>query len=160
MDDRPAAIAASEAPPRNKIGNYPAPFAARMAGRTKRPLGDIFGLKSFGVNLTRLAPGAVSALHHRHSRQDEFVYVLEGEPTLYTDTGEMHLRPGMIAGFCADGTAHHLENKTNRDCVILEIGDRADGDQVSYPDDDIQAVLGKDGRWQFARKNGTPYDKS
>jgi len=128
-----------------------------MAGRIKHPLGDIFGLKNFGVNLTRLRPGAVSALHHRHSQQDEFVYVLEGEPTLFTDLGETRLRPGMVAGFAAGGTAHHLENRTDRDCVILEIGDRTSGDEVGYPTDDIEAVMGDDGRWRFAHKNGEPY---
>ena len=84
----PLAIAAVAAPPRTKPTNYPEPFASRMAGREKRPLGDLFGLTNFGANLTRLAPGAVSALRHAHSRQDEFVYVLAGQPTLVTDAGE------------------------------------------------------------------------
>ena len=157
MTDLPIAITASQAAPRTRPSNYPEPFASRMAGRIKHPLGDMFGLKNFGVNLTRLRPGAVSALHHRHSKQDEFIYVLEGEPTLFTDAGETRLRPGSVAGFAAGGTAHHLENRTDRDCVILEIGDRTSGDEVGYPIDDIQAVLGDDGRWRFAHKDGEPY---
>jgi uncharacterized cupin superfamily protein len=148
---------ASDAAPRTKASNYPEPFASRMAGRVKHPLGDLFGLKNFGVNLTRLAPGAVSALHHRHSQQDEFIYVIKGEPTLFTDAGEMQLRPGMVAGFAANGTAHHLENRTGQDCVILEAGDRAKGDEVSYPTDDIQAVMGEDGKWQYSHKDGKAY---
>ncbi len=96
-----------------------------MAGREKRPLGDRFGLAAFGVNHTRLAPGGQSALHHRHSKQDEFIYVLEGEPTLVSDDGETQLRPGMCAGFAAGGGAHHLENRTSRDVVILEVGESA-----------------------------------
>ncbi len=154
---RLAAIEAAAAPPRTKPSNYPEPFASRMAGREKRPLGDLFGLKSFGVNLTRIAPGRVSALHHRHSLQDELVYVLEGTPTLVTDDGDVPLRPGMCAGFAANGPAHHLENRTGQDVVVLEIGDRSQGDRVAYPADDIQAVLGPDGKWQFAHKNGAPY---
>ena len=157
MSDKPAAVVAGDAPLRSKPSNYPEPFASRMAGRVKRPLGDLFGLKSFGVNLTQLAPGAVSTLHHRHSRQDEFIFVLEGEPTLFTDLGEMQLRPGMAAGFPARGTAHHLENRTERDCVILEVGDRTAGDEVTYPTDDIRAVMGDDGKWRFAHKDGTSY---
>jgi uncharacterized cupin superfamily protein len=155
--DKPVAIGASDAPPRTKPSNYPEPFASRMAGRVKRPLGDLFGIKSFGVNLTRLPPGAVSALHHQHSRQDEFIYVVEGDPTLFTDAGELQLHPGMVAGFSAAGTAHHLENRTARDCVILEVGDRAEGDEVKYPTDDIQAMMGDDGKWKFAHKDGKPY---
>jgi uncharacterized cupin superfamily protein len=157
MSNKPAALVAADAPPRTKPSNYPEPFASRMAGRVKRSLGDLFGLKSFGVNLTRLPPGAVSALHHQHSRQDEFIYVVDGEPTLFTDAGETQLRPGMVAGFAASGTAHHLENRTDRDCVILEVGDRAQGDEVSYPTDDIQAVMGEDGKWRFTHMDGTPY---
>jgi uncharacterized cupin superfamily protein len=157
MTDHPAALVASEASPRLKPSNYPEPFASRMSGRLKRPLGELFGLKSFGVNLTRLSPGAVSALHHRHSRQDELIYVLEGEPTLFTDAGEMQLYPGMVAGFAANGTAHHLENHTEQDCVILEVGSRPEGDEVRYPTDDIQAVMGDDGTWRFSHKSGEAY---
>jgi uncharacterized cupin superfamily protein len=84
---KPVAVVAADAAPRGRASNYPEPFASRMAGRVKRPLGDLFGLGNFGVNLTTLAPGAVSSLRHAHSRQDEFVYILEGEPTLVTDGG-------------------------------------------------------------------------
>ena len=55
------------------------------------------------------------------------------------------------------GTAHHLENRTERGGVLLEVGDRAQGDKVSYPTDDIQAVMGDDGKWRFTHKDGTPY---
>ena len=151
------AITAGTAPPRARPSNYPEPFLSRMAKREKRPLGDLFGLKSFGVNLTRLSPGGESALLHHHSRQDEFVYILEGEPTLVTDTGEVILAPGMCAGFPARGVAHQLVNRTEKDVVYLEIGDRADGDMVSYPNDDLQAVLGVDGKWKVAHKDGRSY---
>jgi uncharacterized cupin superfamily protein len=154
----PKAIRALDAPPRAKASSYPEPFASRMKGREKRPLGDVFGLANFGVNLTRLGPGAVSALRHAHSRQDEFVYILEGRPTLVTDAGETTLEPGMCAGFKAGtGDAHHLENRTASDVLYLEIGDRTPGDSAVYPDDDLQAVMGTDGKWRFTRKDGTAY---
>jgi uncharacterized cupin superfamily protein len=153
----PLAIHAAAAPPRTKPSNYPEPFFSRMSKREKRPLGDIFGLKNFGVNLTRLAPAGESALLHRHSKQDEFIYILEGRPTLITDVGEVILGPGMCAGFPASGKAHHLINRTDCDVVYLEIGDRTAGDEGFYPSDDIQASLGLGGKWVFCRKNGTPY---
>lgn len=153
----PLAIAAESAPPRAVSSNYPEPFRSRMAGRLKRPLGDVFGLSNFGVNLTRLAPGASSSLMHRHTKQDEFVYILQGEPVLATDEGEAQLKPGMCAGFAAGGRAHHLINRSDRDVVYLEIGDRTKGDSGSYPNDDLLAVLGPDGKWQFTHKDGTPY---
>jgi uncharacterized cupin superfamily protein len=158
MSDRPIAIEAAAAPPRARQTNYPEPFASRMAGREKRPLGDVFGLTNIGVNLTRLRPGGVTALHHAHSRQDELVYVLEGEPTLVTDAGETPLRPGMCAGFKAgSGVAHHLVNRGDADVVLLEVGDRTPGDTGVYPRDDIAAELGPDGKWRFVHKDGRPY---
>ncbi|MDQ8700806.1 cupin domain-containing protein [Hyphomicrobium sp. LHD-15] len=153
----PLAIAAAEAPLRTKPSNYPEPFFSRMARRDKRPLGDLFGLKNFGVNLTTLHPGGESALLHLHSRQDEFVYILEGKPTLVTDAGEIALHPGMCAGFPAQGIAHHLVNRTDANVVYLEIGDRTPGDEGSYPQDDLKAALSSDGTWAFTHKDGTPY---
>jgi uncharacterized cupin superfamily protein len=157
MKDLPVALIAAEAAPRSKPTNYPPELAARVAGRVKRTLGDLFGLRNFGVNLTRLGPGAQSALHHKHSKQDELVYVLEGNPTLVTDAGETALAPGMCAGFAAGGTAHHLVNRTSDDVVYLEVGDRTPGDACTYPNDDVQASLGPDGAWRFTRKDGSPY---
>ena len=152
------AVQAVEVLARNKPSNYPEPFASRMVGREKRPLGDFFGLTNFGVNLTRLPPGAVSALRHAHTRQDEFVYILQGRPSLCTDEGRMQLSPGMCAGFKAGaGNAHHLVNETDEDAVYLEVGDRIPGDQGSYPDDDLNASL-VDGKWRFVHKDGSPYE--
>jgi uncharacterized cupin superfamily protein len=154
----PTAIQAQDAPPRSKPSNYPAPFAARMGGREKRALGEVFGLSNFGVNLTRLAPGAISALRHAHSKQDEFVYILEGHPTLVTDAGATPLSPGMCAGFRAgSGDAHQLINQTMDAVLYLEVGDRTPGDEGLYPDDDLKALLQADSSWKFVHKDGSPY---
>ena len=150
-------INACDAAQRTRPSNYPKPFASLMQGRTKRPLGDLFNLKNFGVNLVHLPPGSLSALHHSHSLQDEFIYVLEGHPTLFRGDESVQLAPGMIAGFPAKGLAHHLENKTDTLCVVLEVGDRSVGDSVTYPSDDIQAVTAVDGTWHFVHKDGSPY---
>ena len=153
----PVALLTADAPARSVRSNYPEPFASRMAGRDKRPLGEAFGLKNFGVNLTRLAPGGSSALRHAHTKQDEFVYILEGRPTLLTDAGRTALKPGMCAGFKAGtGDAHCLVNETEEEVVYLEIGDRTEGDSVDYPDDDL-AVVTIDGRRRAAHKDGRPY---
>lgn len=154
---QPIAIVAAEAPPRERPSIYPEAFSDVVSGRQKHPLGDLFGLQNFGVNLTRLIPGAATALRHAHARQDEFIFVLSGEPTLITNAGEMGLKAGMCAGFgSATGDAHQLVNHTQSEVVILEVGDRTPGDSVTYPDDDLRAVL-LDGKWQFTHKDGTPY---
>lgn len=150
------AIVASEVPQRSSASNYPEPFASRMAGRTKRALGDEFRLRNFGVNLTTLAPGARSALHHCHSAQDEFVYILSGEAVIVSDATETIALAGMCAGFRANGPAHHLENRSDGPVIYLEIGDRASEDEVSYPADDLVGLRTTEG-WRFTRKNGTPY---
>jgi uncharacterized cupin superfamily protein len=156
----PKAIKAAEIPPRARPSGYPEPFVSRVKGREKRALGDVFGLQNFGVNLTRLAPGAQSSLRHAHTKQDEFVYILEGRPTLVTNDGETQLDPGMCAGFKAGtGDAHHLHNRTLSEVLYLEIGDRTPGDGATYPDDDLQAVLGTDGKWRYTRKDGTAYQE-
>jgi uncharacterized cupin superfamily protein len=153
----PFAVTAAEVPARSRPFVYPEAFASRMAGREKRQLGDLFGLKNFGVNLTRLAPNAVSALRHAHTKQDEFVYILQGRPTLHTDEGRTQLSPGMCAGFKAGtGNGHCLINETAEEVVYLEVGDRTPGDEGSYPDDDLKALL-VDGKWRFVHKNGVPY---
>ena len=137
--------------------NYPDAFKPRVAGRAKRKLGDALGLKNFGVNLTTIKPGGASALRHWHLKQDEFVYILEGELVLVTDGGEQLLTAGMAAGFPAgkpDG--HCLINRSDRDAVYLEVGDRSVGDGGRYPDDDLEANA-IPGGWTFTHKDGRPY---
>ena len=156
-EERPIALQADTVAPRVKPSNYPEPFASRMTRREKRQLGDRFGLRNFGVNLTGLQPGGESALLHRHSAQDEFIYILEGTPTLVTDRGDVEMSPGMCAGFAAGGIAHQLVNRSNQPVVYLEIGDRSPGDSATYPLDDIKAELGPDGKWIFTHKDGSSY---
>jgi uncharacterized cupin superfamily protein len=151
-----APLIASEAPLRASRSNYPEPFASRLHGRFKRPLGELFGLKNFGVNVTTLEPGAISALQHQHSQQDEFVYVLDGELVLVSGMNEWVMSAGWCVGFPAGGNSHHLENRSSRPATYLEIGDRAAGDVVSYPCDDLVAVL-DGGTWRFTHKNGERY---
>jgi len=154
----PVALIAAEVPARIRPSVYPEPFASRMVGREKRALGDLFGLTNFGVNLTRLAPNAVSALRHAHTKQDEFVYILQGRPTLHTDEGRTQLSPGMCAGFKAGtGNGHCLINETTEEVIYLEVGDRTPGDQGSYPDDDLKALL-VEGKWKFVHKDGKRYE--
>ena len=137
---------------------YPAPFDAPCAPRTKQRLGDTAGLTDFGVNLLRLPPGAWSSQRHWHSAEDEFVFILEGEVTLVTGAGEETLKAGDSAGFKAglpDG--HHLQNRSPRVAVVLEIGSRkVAGDEVEYPDIDLRLLKERAG---FAHKDRTPYPK-
>lgn len=137
--------------------NYPESLRSKVAGRVKQRLGDAVGLKNFGINLVTLEPGSCSALRHWHTRQDEFIYVLEGEITLVTDAGEQVLTPGMAAGFPAgEANGHQLVNRSDVVVKYLEIGDRTPNDTATYPDDDLVAQAGPHG-WIFTHKDGSPY---
>jgi uncharacterized cupin superfamily protein len=138
---------------------YPEQFTHVVAGRSRKRLGVAAGLDQFGVNLTTLKPGAASALRHWHDKEDELVYVLEGELLLIEDGGEISLGPGDAAGFKAGATnGHHLLNKSNRDAIYLEIGTRSKRERVEYSDDDLVAVRDETGG-RYLHKDGKPYPK-
>lgn len=137
---------------------YPLPFAKLVEGRTKRRLGDEFGLSVFGVNLTELAPGSVSALLHHHEKQDEFIYVVAGTPTLVLGEREYPLQPGDCCGFKAgSGIGHQLVNRSEAPVLYLEVGDRTRNDAVTYPNDDLAVAMDENGAWVVSHKDGTPY---
>ncbi len=145
-----------DAAPTVRGARYPPPYDRNCAERLRRRVGDLAGLTQFGVNLTRLSPGCWSSQRHWHTAEDEFVFVVEGEVVLVTDAGTEILRAGDCAGFkagIADG--HHLQNRSQSDAVILEIGTRQPGeDEVLYPDIDLKALKGRSG---YVHRNGEPY---
>lgn len=137
---------------------YPEPYASLVKGRLKRKLGEFFGLTNFGINLTHLSPGAISALAHNHSKQDEFILILEGTVTLVLGKEEFVLNPGDCYGFKAGtGIAHQLINQTQESVTYLEIGDRTEGDEVEYPNDDLKATQLSNGLWKLTHKDGSAY---
>jgi uncharacterized cupin superfamily protein len=140
-------------------GVYPEPWRGVTEGRAKTALGDVVGLTQFGVNLTRLKPGAASALRHWHEAEDEFVYVLEGEIMLIEGGGTTVLQPGDAAGFKAGVANGHLVNKSQRDAVYLEVGTRAARERADYPDVDLVYDRDENG-FRFSRKSGEAYPKS
>lgn len=158
MTDKPTSpVINPETAPRRVGSGYPPEFAGPCATRTKRALGDAAGLKNFGVNLTELPPGSWSSQRHAHEKQDEFIYIVEGQVTLVTDTGETLLKPGMCAGFPAGSKdGHKLVNKSDRKAIYLEVGDRTPGENVDYPDIDM---VGRtiDGKYTFFHRDGRPY---
>ena len=132
--------------PEKRGSMYPEPFRSRMGDRAKRRLGEACGLTRFGVNLVTLGPGGQSALRHWHTLEDEFVYVLTGEVVLVTNDGEQTLTPGMCAGYPAGKKdAHHFINRSAAPATYLEVGNRTDGDNAFYPDDDLMWVEDENG---------------
>lgn len=154
---RPSGFDPLSLPESNRSG-YPEPYSTMAEKRWNRRLGDHAGLSNFGVNITRIEPGGMSSQRHWHLRQDEFVYVLEGEATLVTEAGEEVLTPGMCAGFPAGAqNGHHFRNRTDADVLILVVGDRSPDEVAHYPDCDLAGHADADGRFVFTKKDGTPF---
>jgi len=136
---------------------YPEPLNRVVQGRIRKRLGNAVGLDQFGVNLTTLKPGAASSLRHWHEKEDELVFILEGEVVLIDDGGETTLKPGDAAGFKASSpNGHHLVNKSKRDVLYLEIGTRSQHERAEYPDVDLLMIRDDKGA-RFTHKDGTPY---
>ncbi|MDB5430244.1 MAG: cupin [Caulobacter sp.] len=150
-------LVAAEAPIFPPGLDIPSPYAERMAGLERRALSIPFGLSGFGVFQTRIPAGEISGLHHRHTRRDEFIYVVSGQLVLVGDDGETVLGAGMCAGFPAGG-AHHLENRSDAEVIYLDIGSGAvPGDEIEFPDDDLKLAPPVAGQRQgFTRRNGDP----
>lgn len=143
--------------PRTGTG-YPEPFRENVVARSKRALGDAFGLTQYGVNLVELPPGTWSSQRHWHTHEDEFIYVVAGQVDLITDDGSQSLAPGMVAGFPAgDANGHHLINSSDDVAVILEIGTRDEPDECFYPDIDLRYRLNARGKREFTNRDGVPY---
>src|SRR5438034_5372927 len=136
---------------------YPEPHNAPCVRRERKALGDLAKLTQFGVNLLRLPPGAWSSQRHWHTGEDEFVYVLSGEVTLVTDSGDEVLRAGDAAGFKAnDGDGHCLQNRSAHDVQVLEIGTRVPESMGYYSDIDMIVKPGTG----YTHRDGTPYPKA
>jgi len=137
--------------------SIPEPYRTANQSRYNRRLGDHAGLRNFGVVLTRIVPGGQSSYRHAHSRQDEFIFVIEGVVQLETNAGVQTLTSGMCAGFPGgSGDAHRFVNRSAQDVTLLVIGDRTPDDEITYPDVDMHGKLGPDGRYRFTTKSGKP----
>lgn len=157
MSLRRPALDPADVTPRATSG-YPEPYRSRVLPREKRALGDALGLTKVGVNLTTLMPGKESSMRHHHTREDELVFVLEGEVVLVTDEGEQRLGAGACAGFPAGtGNGHQLVNRGDRPARYLEISNRDPEDTAEYPDVDLAYRRSPDGTAVFTRKDGSSY---
>ncbi len=137
---------------------YPEPFRSRVLPREKRAIGDALGLTKIGASLSTLMPGKESGMRHFHTREDELLFVLEGEVVLRTDEGEQILTAGTCAGFPAGArNGHQLVNRTDRPARYLEISNRDPQDMPEYPDVDLACRKSADGTPVFTRKDGKPH---
>jgi uncharacterized cupin superfamily protein len=137
---------------------YPDPYATMMQGRSSLRLGDAGGLTQFGANLIMLEPGAMSSLRHWHHKEDEFVWIVEGECTLIQDGGETLMRPGDCAAFPAGNPdGHHFQNRSDKPARFLVVGTRAPQEIGVYSDVDMMVHIRPGAKAEFTHKDGTPF---
>jgi uncharacterized cupin superfamily protein len=99
------------------------------------PFGAHFGLRRLGIHHVRLLPGRRTSYPHAESTEEEFVYVIAGEPEVWLDGRLVKLSPGDAVGFPAGtGLCHTFINNTDVEVRLLVVGDtkRADN-KVLYP---------------------------
>ncbi|TCL73602.1 cupin domain-containing protein [Rhizobium sp. BK251] len=98
-------------------------------------LGRYFRLGKLGIHHERLPPGRRTSFPHAESADEEFVFVIEGEPDVWLD-GHLHrLKPGDAVGFPAGtGLAHSFLNNTEAEVRLLVVGERTKPEnRVFYP---------------------------
>jgi uncharacterized cupin superfamily protein/predicted acetyltransferase/predicted N-acetyltransferase YhbS len=97
---------------------------------------DKVGLKSLGVWYECLPAGKRSAFPHAHTHEEEFIFVLKGQPTVWIDGFAKQIQPGHFAAFPSNtGFNHALINETDEEVVYICIGETAEfvGEKISYP---------------------------
>ncbi|MGZ3809769.1 MAG: cupin domain-containing protein, partial [Bacteriovorax sp.] len=72
---------------------------------------------------------------HAESEEEEFAYVIEGNPHVWIDGNTYELNPGDFVAFPAGtGIAHTFINNSIEDCVLLVGGEKTKAEnQIFYP---------------------------
>ena len=145
---RPATVKSDSS---DGAGNPCGPYRALL-------FSDAGDLTQFGAFVEILPPGSRSSIKHWHAREDEMVYMLEGEVLLHEGESATPLHPGDAATFKAgEALGHCLENASETEARYLVIGTRAPADTVTYPDHDrAQEVDRETGARRWSDTAGNP----
>lgn len=89
-------------------------------------LGRHFGYQRLGLHYVTLPPGKRTSLPHAESLEEEFVFVISGEPDVWLDGYVYRLYPYAAVGFPAGtGLAHTIINNTSENVELLVYGERS-----------------------------------
>jgi uncharacterized cupin superfamily protein len=100
-----------------------------------RSLGEAAGLVRIGIHLQRLPPGSRSSWPHAEEKEEEFVYVIEGEIDAWID-GDLHrMVAGDLAAFPAGtGICHCFINNADCEALLLVGGEASKAEnRIIYP---------------------------
>jgi uncharacterized cupin superfamily protein len=124
------------------------------------PFAKAFGLTKLGIHHERLPPGRRTSFPHAESAEEEFVYVIEGEPDVWLD-GHLHrLKPGDGVGFPpGTGITHTFMNNTGAEVRLLVVGERSKPEnRVFYPKNPDRKALRKDWWVDAPKRELGPHD--
>lgn len=99
------------------------------------PLGEKLGLTRIGIHHIRLLPGRRTSYPHAESAEEEFVFVIDGQPDAWID-GVLHpLEPGDSVAFPAGtGICHTFLNNTQDEVRLLVVGEKPKAEnRIRYP---------------------------
>jgi uncharacterized cupin superfamily protein len=98
-----------------------------------RSAGKAAGLLRIGINLQRLPPRTRSSWPHAEEKEEEFVYVIEGDVDAWID-GTLHrVTTGDLIAFPAGtGISHCFINNSKREALLLVGGEAAKPDNRLY----------------------------
>jgi uncharacterized cupin superfamily protein len=98
-------------------------------------LGRKLGLTRIGIHHVRVPPGRRISYPHAESAEEEFVFVIEGNPDAWIDGRLRRLNPRDSVAFPAGtGIVHTFLNNTDAEVRLLVVGERnRPGNQRYYP---------------------------
>jgi uncharacterized cupin superfamily protein len=91
------------------------------------------GLQRSHVNMLRVPPGKEAFILHRHSVQEEWSYIVEGEGTAQIGDEKIKVAAGDFIAFPLSGKAHTIVNTGTRDLVYLTGGEDTPYDIGHFP---------------------------
>jgi uncharacterized cupin superfamily protein len=105
-------------------------------GRFAR-IGQLLGGTRIGATLYELAPGERICPYHYEYNNEEWLLVVDGEPTLRTPAGKRELRAGDVVVFPEGPSgAHDVANATSERVRVVMLSTKNRPDVTVYPDSD------------------------
>jgi uncharacterized cupin superfamily protein len=119
------------------------------------PLGKAVGLKKIGIHHEILPPGRRTSWPHAESEEEEFAYVIEGEPHVWIDGNLFQLKSGDAVGFpSGTGISHTFINNTNQNVRLLVVGEaNKSSNKIYYPLHPQRKEQVGDGWWDEVPKH-------
>ena len=95
-------------------------------------LSSIYEFKDLFIHHEIILPGRKASASHFHTKKEEMIFVLAGNPTIHEGDKIKRLGPGDFIGVKPLSEAYYLENLTDFEVRVLMICSNPDEDVVCY----------------------------